>query len=95
MTQESQNAARPATPAASGDAAAGWDNSAASSSYCTIANATSGEGGVLLHFGVPETRADAGGELGVRALHRIALSPAAAQQLQQLLDRVIADYGAR
>lgn len=91
MTQESQNASRSATPAAS----AGWDNSAATSSYCTIANATGAAGAVVLHFGVPEVAREATGDLGVRALHRIALSPEAAQRLQQLLERVISEYEAR
>ncbi|HVB47971.1 MAG TPA: DUF3467 domain-containing protein [Burkholderiales bacterium] len=95
MTQESQHAARLATPGALPGSAPGWDNTAAVSSYCTIANATSAERAVVLHFGVPEAHHDAAGELAVRAVHRIALSPVAAQRLQQLLERVIAEYQAR
>lgn len=48
---------------------------------------------MLLHFGVPEARDCACGEFGVRALHRIALSPTAAQQPLQLRGRVLAGIG--
>lgn len=88
MSQPSQDATlQPDAPA--------WETAAATTSYCTVANARGTEREVELQFGVHEQRDRARGELGVRLLHRITLNPAAAQRLQQLVKQLLAEYPGR
>lgn len=70
-----------------------WEASAALSSYCTVATARGTDHAVELQFGAHEERER--GELGVQLLHRIALNPAAAQRLQQLIRQLLAEYQGR
>lgn len=71
-----------------------WNTSGLRSSYCTIASASSTSQQVVLNFGAPQSREGAPGELEPQLLHRIVLSPKAASQLRQLLDRLIAEHDA-
>ncbi len=72
-----------------------WNISGLRSSYCTIASASSAPQQVVLNFGASRSREGAPGELEAQLLHRIVLSPKAASQLRQLLDRLIAEHDAR
>jgi len=69
-----------------------WDASEARSSHCNVANALPAPGGVLLNFGASRSPDGAGAELAVELLHRVVLTPFAAQRLEELLIRVIRDY---
>ncbi len=68
------------------------------SSYCNMCNATSTREEVVLNFGVNQTWDQPGSgraELEVDLLHRIILSPFAAQRLSDALAKLMSDYEAR
>lgn len=64
-----------------------------SSAYCNIASATATRDAVALNLGVMQGGASA--ELKSELLHRIVLAPRTAQQLHQLLGRLLGEYEAQ
>lgn len=72
-----------------------WDTSGLSSSYCNVANAVATHEAVVLNLGLSERRGGPRAEITTELLHRIALSPRTAKNLQQLLSRVIGEFDAQ
>lgn len=69
-----------------------WMSAARNSVYCNVAKAAAVGEGVTLHFGLAQVRERA--ETGIELLSRVVLSPLAAKNLQQLLNRLIAEHDA-
>jgi len=73
------------------------DTSELKSSYCNVCNASSTREEVVLSLGVNqnwEIERNVG-ELDVKLLHRIILSPFAAKRLSEMLSNLMRDYEAR
>lgn len=94
MSSGSGNAPQQRHPAAPTTEGIRWDLSAARSSYCTLASASAATRRVVLNFGIPRGRERSPRELEVERLHRVSLSPAAANQLRQLLAHLLAEHDA-
>lgn len=85
----SQTAARRALGAVKVDA------SHLSSSYCNVVSANGTREEVALTFGVNQDWERTGGEMGVRLLHRVIMSPHGAKRLHERLSRIIQEYESR
>jgi CRISPR/Cas system-associated protein Csm6 len=72
-----------------------WDLTGMSSAYCNIASATATRDAVALNLGVMQGGERASAELKSELLHRILLAPRTAQQLHQILGRLLAEYEAQ
>lgn len=65
------------------------------SSYCNVCNATSTREEVVLNFGLNETWDQGAANIDVKLLHRIILSPHAAERLHDLLSKLMAEHKTR
>jgi hypothetical protein len=65
------------------------------SSYCNVCNATSTRDEVVLNFGLNETWDQGAANVDVKLLHRIILSPHAAERLHDLLSKLMAEHKTR
>ena len=65
------------------------------SSYCNVCNATSTREEVVLNFGLNETWDQGNANVDVNLLHRIILSPHAAQRLLDLLAKLMNEHDTR
>ena len=65
------------------------------SSYCNVCNATSTREEVVLNFGLNETWDQGNANVDVNLLHRIILSPHAAQRLHDLLSKLMKEHDVR
>lgn len=73
-----------------------WDLTGMSSAYCTIATAAATRDSVAISLGVSQSVGERGSaELKPELLHRILLNPRTAQQLHQILGRLLGEYQAR
>lgn len=70
-----------------------WDTAAMETLRCDVANAAVQGDEVMVHFGRRE--AGEGGELGVRHLRALRLTPYAAKRLQELLAVLVRDHDRR
>ena len=68
------------------------DTSRMKSSYCNVCNATSTQEEVVLNFGLNQSWDRPDGDLEIEILHRIIMSPHAAQKLQDVLEALIQEY---
>jgi len=66
-----------------------------SASYCNLASAVATADAVVLNLGQSQGAGRMGAEASVELLHRVVLSPLAAKNLQQLLNRVIGEHDAQ
>ena len=65
------------------------------SSYCNVCNATSTREEVVLNFGLNETWDQGAANVDVKLLHRIILSPHAAERLHDLLSKLMTEHKTR
>ncbi len=65
------------------------------SSYCNVCNATSTREEVVLNFGLNETWDQGAANVDVKLLHRIILSPHAAERLHDLLSKLMSEHKTR
>ena len=72
-----------------------FDTSALKSSYCNVCNATSTQEEVVLNFGLNETWDQGNADVDVKLLHRIIVSPHAAQRLLDLLSKLMTEHNSR
>lgn len=72
------------------------DTSDLKSSYCNICNASSTREEVVLSLGVNHNwELDRSGDVDVKLLHRVILSPFAAKRLSEVLSKLMTDYETR
>lgn len=90
-------ARRERSPARAGEPQVRFRTDDLKSSYCNMCNATSTREEVVLNFGVNQSwdRSGGNGAMEVDLLHRITLSPFAAQRLSDALAKLMRDYQAR
>ncbi len=72
-----------------------FDTSDLKSSYCNVCNATSTQEEVVLNFGLNETWDQGSSDVDVKLLHRIIVSPHAAQRLHDLLSKLMKEHNSR
>ena len=72
-----------------------WDAAAATSAYCNVASASAARDTVALNLGVVQAAARPGAPLTPQLLHRVLLSPRTAQQLHEILGRLLAEHDAQ
>lgn len=72
-----------------------FDTSNLKSSYCNVCNATSTQEEVVLNFGLNETWDQGNADVDVKLLHRIIVSPHAAQRLLDLLSKLMKEHNSR
>lgn len=71
------------------------DTSMMKSSYCNVCNATSTREEVVLNFGLNQSWDRPGEDLQIQILHRIILSPHAANKLLDVLGSLMDEYQKR
>jgi len=72
-----------------------FDTSELKSSYCNVCNATSTQEEVVLNFGLNETWDQGVSDVNVKLLHRIIVSPHAAQRLVDLMSKLLTEHNNR
>jgi len=72
-----------------------FDTSELKSSYCNVCNATSTQEEVVLNFGLNETWDQGISDVNVKLLHRIIVSPHAAQRLVDLMSKLLTEHNSR
>lgn len=72
-----------------------FNTSELKSSYCNVCNATSTREEVVLNFGLNETWDQGSANVDVKLLHRVILSPHAAERLHDLLSKLMVEHKAR
>lgn len=71
------------------------DTSMMKSSYCNVCNATSTREEVVLNFGLNQSWDRPGEDMHIQILHRIILSPHAANKLLDVLGSLMEEYQKR
>ena len=71
------------------------DTSMMKSSYCNVCNATSTREEVVLNFGLNQSWDRPGEDMQIQILHRIILSPHAANKLLNVLSSLMDEYQKR
>lgn len=91
---EPKPATQPAQPAT--QPALRLDTSEIKSSYCNVCNASSTREEVVLSLGINQGwEQDRAGEVSIKLLHRVILSPFAAKRLSEVLSNLIREYEKR
>ena len=86
---------KPETPAATEQPKVRFNTAELKSSYCNVCNATSTHEEVVLNFGLNETWDQGAANVDVKLLHRIILSPHAAERLHDLLSKLMTEHKTR